>query len=272
MALERFANWTAATTLNGAITNVATSLVVTSATGWPTLPQFRLRIDDELIVVGGVSGTTFSSLTRGAEGTAAAAHANGASVRPVLTAAGLALESAQGHELPSNGYYLFNWSETTTGPQLELLTAAPIWLPMCVVDRIGVTVTSESASGNGVLRVGLYDDAGFDFPGAKLLEQTLNVTAIGPSQNTISQTISRPGRYWVAAVAQVVGDFAFPVFEPGQGIHSMITTSAPPEFVDDYIKPAPCVAGVTGALPDPFGSPPFTRHIDSPCVYMRVAA
>lgn len=66
------------------------SLVVASADELPATGTFRLRIDDELIAVGARSGTTCSSLARGVEGTATAAHAQGAAVNLVLTAAGLA--------------------------------------------------------------------------------------------------------------------------------------------------------------------------------------
>jgi hypothetical protein len=86
--MEQFSN-DAQSTLNGAITNVATSLVVTSAASFPTTAPFRIRVDSEIIIVGAVSGTTFSALTRGAEGTSGAAHANGALVEHVITAASL---------------------------------------------------------------------------------------------------------------------------------------------------------------------------------------
>lgn len=86
--MENFAN-RAETTLNGAITNVAISLVVTSAATFPTVAPFRIRIESEYIIVGAVAGTTFSSLTRGAEGTVAAAHTTGVAVIHPLTRAGL---------------------------------------------------------------------------------------------------------------------------------------------------------------------------------------
>lgn len=86
--MERFSN-DAATTLNGAITNVAVSLVVASATKFPTAAPFRIRVENEIILVGAVSGTTFSTLTRGVEGTTAAAHATAAIVEHVLTAGAL---------------------------------------------------------------------------------------------------------------------------------------------------------------------------------------
>lgn len=84
MPVEQFTN-NASTTLNGAITSGASSLVVTSATLFPTSGNFRLLIGSEIIIVGAVSGTTFSSLTRGAEGTTAAAHSNGDTVTAILT-------------------------------------------------------------------------------------------------------------------------------------------------------------------------------------------
>jgi hypothetical protein len=81
---ERFTN-NASTTLNGAINNAVTSLVVTSAATFPTAGNFRIRIDDEIMLVTAVSGTTFT-VTRAQEGTAAASHSSGATVREVLTA------------------------------------------------------------------------------------------------------------------------------------------------------------------------------------------
>ena len=84
---EQFAN-NATTTLNGSITNVQTSLVVSSATTFPTSPQFRIIIDSEIMLVTGVSGTTFT-VTRGIENTTAAAHNSGATVSMILTAGAL---------------------------------------------------------------------------------------------------------------------------------------------------------------------------------------
>lgn len=82
------------TTLNGAITNTATSLVVASATGAPA-PNFRIRIDNEIMLVTAVAGTTWT-VSRGQEGTTAAAHSSGATVAHVLTKGGLDAYLAQG--------------------------------------------------------------------------------------------------------------------------------------------------------------------------------
>lgn len=87
---EQYTN-RAQTTLNngGSLASGATSLVVTSATGFPTSGPFRIIIGSEIIIVGAVSGNTFSSLTRGAESTTDALHADGSVVTHVLTAASL---------------------------------------------------------------------------------------------------------------------------------------------------------------------------------------
>lgn len=89
---EQFAN-NAATTLSGnggSITSGATSLIVASASQFPTSGNFRIIIGSEIIIVGAVSGTTFSSLTRGAENTTAASHNDGDAVTCILTAGSIA--------------------------------------------------------------------------------------------------------------------------------------------------------------------------------------
>lgn len=79
------------TSLAGAISADDTALDVAAwASPLPTGGTFRLRIDNELIEVGSVSGTTLGDLLRGVEGTVAASHLNGAGVSIVLTAGGLA--------------------------------------------------------------------------------------------------------------------------------------------------------------------------------------
>jgi hypothetical protein len=85
---ELYAN-NAITTLSAAITSTsAITLTVTSAALFPGTGNFRILIDTELILVTGVSGTTFT-VTRGVEGTTAATHLINASVSSVLTAASL---------------------------------------------------------------------------------------------------------------------------------------------------------------------------------------
>lgn len=86
---ELFAN-DAYTTLNGAINNSVTSIVVSDGGLFPSDGDFRIRIDDEFMLVTGVSGTTWT-VVRAVEGMGvaptgtAASHLNGADIRQVLT-------------------------------------------------------------------------------------------------------------------------------------------------------------------------------------------
>lgn len=89
MAAEQLYNFLAETTLNGAINNSVTSLVITAVAASPTVPQFRIRIDNELMLVTAVAATVTYTVTRGIEGTTAASHATGARVYYVWTAAGM---------------------------------------------------------------------------------------------------------------------------------------------------------------------------------------
>lgn len=79
MARRNYSNTATATFLSAGITSGATSLVVNSASGYPAVP-FTIRCESEIILVAAKSGTTFSSLTRGFDGTTAVAHTLGATV------------------------------------------------------------------------------------------------------------------------------------------------------------------------------------------------
>lgn len=85
MAIEVLGN-NAVTTLNGGINNSQTTLVVASATGFPTTGNFRILIDSEYMLVTGVSGGTTFTVSRGIESSTAVLHSNGATVANVLTA------------------------------------------------------------------------------------------------------------------------------------------------------------------------------------------
>ena len=88
------------TTLSGSMTTGASSLAVVSATGFPAGPNFRIRIDNELMLVTGVAGTTWT-ITRGIEGTTVTSHASGATVNHYLTAG--ALDQIRADMLMSGG-------------------------------------------------------------------------------------------------------------------------------------------------------------------------
>lgn len=95
MATERFAN-RPITTLNGGINSVVGSLVVTDPSLFPGVPQFRILVENEIMLVTGVAGSTYS-VDRGVEGTTAVSHLSGVSVVHILTAGALdELRSASG--------------------------------------------------------------------------------------------------------------------------------------------------------------------------------
>jgi len=80
---EQFANL-AITELSASIDDSQTEIIVVDPSSFPTSGDFRLNIDDELFLVTGVSGSTWT-VTRGIEGTTAITHDAGAIVSNVLT-------------------------------------------------------------------------------------------------------------------------------------------------------------------------------------------
>jgi hypothetical protein len=92
---ELFTN-AAQSTLTSGISNSATSLTVASAAAFPATGNFRILVDQELMLVTSVSSATFT-VTRAVEAYAgtqtAVLHASGATVTHVLTAASVPLAS-----------------------------------------------------------------------------------------------------------------------------------------------------------------------------------
>lgn len=72
------------TTLNGAIDDVTTSLVVASAADFPISGPYRIRVGSELMEVTAGQGTTGWTVTRGVDGTTAASHGDAATVRHMV--------------------------------------------------------------------------------------------------------------------------------------------------------------------------------------------
>jgi hypothetical protein len=87
MRREQFKN-DSLTVLNGAVGSSDATIVVTDATVFPASGDFRVLIDGELLLCTGVSSNTLT-VTRGLEGTMAAAHATAAPVYHVISQGGL---------------------------------------------------------------------------------------------------------------------------------------------------------------------------------------
>jgi hypothetical protein len=101
------------TTLNTTVNSSATSIVLTSATGFTTTGT--IVIDAESITYSGVSTNTLTGCTRGANGTTAAAHTAGATVTQVTSSfSGWGTAATSG----AVGQQLRLWSQSNYGQDL----------------------------------------------------------------------------------------------------------------------------------------------------------
>jgi len=86
MATEQFANsaqTTLASSVGGDPGDLSIAVVIT--TGFPSTPQFRIQIGNELLMVTALAGTTWT-VTRGIEFTSRTPHSAGEPVTQVFTA------------------------------------------------------------------------------------------------------------------------------------------------------------------------------------------
>jgi len=113
--MEQLINGAGRSTLSGSIDASQTSLVVASATPFPTSGTFRIRIGNELMRVTGVASTTFT-VVRGQEGTTGASHASGVNVDYELTDGAMDAIRA---EMYSSGTYANRPSSARTGAIYE---------------------------------------------------------------------------------------------------------------------------------------------------------
>jgi hypothetical protein len=91
MANEQFSNapqTTLVLALAAAAQGASGSMTVAGSGGFPTVPQFRIVIDQEILIVTALAGAVWT-VTRGQENTQGATHAIGATVSHILTAGGL---------------------------------------------------------------------------------------------------------------------------------------------------------------------------------------
>ena len=139
------------TTLGASITSSATTLTVASASGLPA-PSFRLLVDNELMLVTAVSGTTLT-VTRGYETSAATTHSIGAAV--IFGGSGAIYPYAATFSNPSThamqgsagtyaGLLPLNYAETSPGS--GTLCTAGASAPRCSPSFVAWDTTSISAS------------------------------------------------------------------------------------------------------------------------------
>ena len=141
------------TTLNGGINNSVTSLVVTSASTFPTAGNFRILIEDEIMLVTAVSGTTFT-VVRGYEGTAAASHADTTQIDHPTTAGGLLTYLGDSYA-PSNYHSPYAKIVDTDG-ETVLVASDFTWVNQgtaTVADELGSILLTCPPPGQTELRI-----------------------------------------------------------------------------------------------------------------------
>lgn len=151
MARREYKGAATPTTITSNITNSATSLTLTDATGWPT-GSFSFVIDpglagEEKILATSRVGTTVNITTRGYDNTTAAAHSAGAITYPVPTA--IDSDEANAHVNSSSGVHGLTGSVVGTTDTQTLtnkdLSSATNTLPTAVVTLTGTqTLTNKT--------------------------------------------------------------------------------------------------------------------------------
>lgn len=168
---EQYANDPGGVTLGSGINSSVTSLGISSATGYPGSGTFRIRIDNEIIIVGAISGTTLSSLTRGAEGTTAASHSSGAAVSLVLTAGGLTgILQKQSSVLGVSFVDTAESTSSTSYTDLGTADSVTFTLPATTTVIVQYSCSIFAASG-----LNAYNQANVDGTLTGLLDQALTI-------------------------------------------------------------------------------------------------
>lgn len=116
-------------TISAGLSAGATSATISSNTGWPTSGPFYCVVDpgtsaEEKILVGSISGTSLSSITRGVDDTSDQNHASGCTIYPVFTA----IDADEANELTATyanqGGIVYQGASTFT--QLAIGTAGQV--------------------------------------------------------------------------------------------------------------------------------------------------
>ena len=197
------------TTISAGLASGATSAVIASGTGWPTTGPFYCVVDpgtstEEKILVGSISGTTISSITRGVDDTTDQNHASGCTIYPVFTA----IDADEANELTSTysaqGHIVYQGASTFTG--LAIGTAgqvlkvnsgatAPEWgqVPTAGIADDAVTAAKIAAGAVGASEiadgsVGTTELADSSVTSAKIAAGAVTAAKIGVLTNTTAKT------------------------------------------------------------------------------------
>jgi hypothetical protein len=150
-AIEFYSNG-AVTTVHTAIDAVSTTLVVETDANFPSLGNFHIKVDSEIMVVTAVSGTSPSTwtVTRGAESTAAAVHSSGTFVFNIFSKEaleGLVVELHQGTVVQSRRRLNF------------VDTASLVWTLTDDPTNQKMDITAVASGGGGGAGINGYESA-----------------------------------------------------------------------------------------------------------------
>lgn len=167
----------------------------------------------------------------------------------------------------SDHYYWLPGLLAAQTPGLDVMIAFPVWLPGGITLKVlGIEVTTLGATATP--RLGIYRDDGEGRPGPLLLDAgTVSGATTGNKEKAISQLIDVSGYYWLAFVNQVA-TCAVRAYNAGptRGEPVCSLTTAPTSSHNNAMFQ---VSGISGALPDPFGTHVFTTG-NNPRVYWMV--
>lgn len=227
---EQLANF-AATYLPSGIGASDTTITVQDGGSLPATGNFRIAIDNELILVTDRSGNNLTCV-RGIEGTAAAAHAANAVVVPVLTAAGF--ENIVKERIPLSNKYapigaifndsgnrssasLFSWVNQGSASLTEDGDGIYITSPIAVEEVVRfLEKTAPSTPYNYILRVRLA--AGTHNPSSLGVGAFFRETSSGRiieyafRENNASSNIQVALNYWNSATSLSSSAGSSPVF------------------------------------------------------------
>jgi len=151
--MEQFVNDPGTTITSNVLSGDAT-IHVASGTGYPSSGDFRIKINNELMLVTAVTGLTWS-VTRGIEGTSAAGHTSGDAVNHYLTAGGLTVILTESNVLntttQSTTYAMSNTDfmvrgNTTAGTFTVTLPTSPTTGQIAVIKKMVAANTLNVAS------------------------------------------------------------------------------------------------------------------------------
>lgn len=140
---EQIVNTGLGTVLDGAITDVATSLTVSDSTIFPTEGDFRIQIDSEVMLGTARSGNVIT-ITRGVDGTAGASHSDAAAVNTIITEQGL---TAYFDDATAGGSY-------RNPARLQDIDGNVLTLSDFTQENIGAGSVSDDADGGITMTVG----------------------------------------------------------------------------------------------------------------------